>query len=401
MAERPAACTIDDIVEWLLDPARTTDDSLLLFDEFCWRVVASGVPAARVIFSVRTLHPQLVGIGYRWWRSSGVSEESEVPHATLDSAAFKDSPIRRVFETGETLRRRLDIADAPMDFPILAELKAEGMTDYLVMPIGHRAGPSTWTSWSSDKPGGFTEGDLRAIERLSNVFSLRLDIHAARRIAANLLDAYVGKLSGRRVLKGEIKRGSGETIRAVIWTSDLRAFTALSDRTPGARVIELLNAYFERAAAAIQTEGGEILKFIGDGVLAIFPIATEAEAGDAAARALRAARATLEAIDAFNASPAMAKETKLRMAVALHVGDVIHGNIGAPDRLDFTVIGPAVNLVGRLEALSKPLQRRILVSEDFARAHGGRLLSLGAHPLRGLSEPQEVHTPDDDIARVR
>jgi adenylate cyclase len=208
-----------------------------------------------------------------------------------------------------------------------------------------------------------------------------------------VLNAYLGPKTGPRVLAGQIRRGTGEELLVVLWSSDLRGFTERSDRLPGDRMIAILNAVFDAQAKAIHDHGGEILKFIGDGLLAIFPIENGASAGRAATNALEAAQEALVAVRHLNGEPSMADEPPLEIVVALHVGTVVYGNIGAAQRLDFTVIGPAVNLVSRLEATAKTLNTPIVLSDDFARAYGKPLTSLGHYPLRGLANRRELFTP--------
>jgi len=215
------------------------------------------------------------------------------------------------------------------------------------------------------------------------------DARVTQRMAGTLLDIYLGRTIGPRVLDGEIRRGYGERIRAILMATDLRGFTSLSDRLPGEELIELLDDYFEAVTQPVQSEGGEVLKFIGDGVLAIFALGARSEA-EATGAALDAAQASLRRLDVLNRERAVRSRAQLRVGIGMHLGEVFYGNVGATDRLDFTVIGPAVNLTSRLEGLTKRLERPIVVSDDFARACKRPLSSLGFHPVRGLSEPAEV-----------
>jgi adenylate cyclase len=229
--------------------------------------------------------------------------------------------------------------------------------------------------------------------RISQRVAVLCDIHGQRWIATNVLNAYLGPKTGPRVLAGQIRRGTGEELTVVLWSSDLRGFTERSDRLPGDQMIWILNALFDVQAQAIARHGGEILKFMGDGLLAIFPIDDGARADRAATSALEAAQEALAAVRHLNGEPPMMGERPLEIVVALHVGTVVYGNIGAAERLDFTVIGPAVNLVSRLEATAKTLNTQIVLSDDFARAYGKPLISLGHYPLRGLAKPQELFAP--------
>lgn len=388
-----AACTsITDVATWLMTSARKIPDALELLDELCWRLVAAGVPVARMTFHLPTLHPQYYGTGCRWTLSTGRTEETLVVHGTRDTAMYLDSPIRRVIEGGERIRRRLEGTDAVLDFPILAELQAQGITEYMAVPLELSTRRVTITV-STDRKGGFSDETLSELAGLAPYLAPLLEIQISRQVTSNLLSAYLGQQIGNRVLDGDIVRGRGETIRAIVWLCDLRGFTRLSDHLPGPRVIAILNAYFERVVNEIHKRGGEVLKFMGDGLLAIFAVADAAFAPGAAARALEAAEAAIAAVDGLQGDPVLEGEPVPRMCVSIHFGDIFFGNIGAVDRLDFTAIGPAVNLLARLDQLSKRLERRILVTDDFASVCPHPLQSVGTHPLRGLSEPHEIFTP--------
>jgi adenylate cyclase len=316
-----------------------------------------------------------------------------VAHEGRDSMGYRLNPVVRVREGGETLRRLLEGPAETLEFSVLHDLKAAGGTDYLALPVASAFGGNYAVTFVSDRPGGFTDGEVADMTRVAGRLPVAMDMHSLRAIASNLLTAYLGQMTGPRVLAGHIRRGQNDTITAVLWSSDLRGFTARSDRLPGARMIAILDALFDVQAKAIHAHGGEILKFIGDGLLAIFPIIDASLAGIATRNALRAADETFEALRQLADDPLLADEPPLKIVVALHVGQVLYGNIGAADRLDFTVIGPAVNLVSRIEAVAKSLDLPIVVSDDFARAYGGKLTSLGHHQLRGLATTHELFTP--------
>jgi len=400
-AERPAHDSLDGVAEWLLGPARRIASAIHAFDEFAWRMLATGLPLLRVTLHTSTLHPQYLGATFTWFRTTGQSVQTLIAHEVLDLIRYEDNPVRRVVVGGETLRRRMDGPDAVLDFPILHELKALGATDYLALPVaGAHSGRNYFVSYVIDRPGGFTEQEIADLTGLSHRLPILIDMHNQRAIARNVLNAYLGAKTGPRVLAGQIRRGTGEEIGAVLWSSDLRGFTARSDRLPGDRMIALLNALFDRQAKAIHDHGGEILKFIGDGLLAIFSIETPEAAAQAARHALGAAVEALAAVRRLGDELALAGEPEPQIVVALHVGTVIYGNIGAADRLDFTVIGPAVNLVSRVEAIAKNLNLPIVVTDDFARAYGQPLRSLGLHRLRGLATPHELFSPEIAAAPV-
>jgi adenylate cyclase len=393
--ERPAHDSLDAIAEWLIGPARRIESGVRALDEFAWRTLAAGLPLLRVTLHISTLHPQYVGAVFTWFRPTGQSVLSMVAHELADRIRYEDNPVSRVVRGGETLRRRIDVADAVLDFPILHDLKAQGATDYLALPLAsaHLA-RNYMVTYVTDRPGGFTESEIADLTCVSQRLPVLVDMHSQKAIARNVLNAYLGAKTGPKVLAGQIRRGTGEEINAVLWSSDLRGFTARSDHLPGNHMIAVLNALFDAQAKTIHDHGGEILKFIGDGLLAIFPIETPGVAAAEATRhALEAAVEALAAVRGLDDELAALGEPPLHIVVALHVGTAIYGNIGAANRLDFTVIGPAVNLVSRVEAVAKTLDLPIVVSDEFARAYGRPLRSLGTHQLRGLAAPHELFTP--------
>lgn len=393
IAERPKQDTIDAIIEWLAGPAQHISSLGEEFDEFAWRLVATGIPLLRTTLQLRTLHPQYLGANFVWWRTTGRTVLTFVTHEVQDLFGHEDNPVRRVLVGGETLRRRVDIPDDQLDFPILLDLKAEGASDYFALPIKSSFNTNYMATYVTDRPGGFAEHEISDLTRVSQRLGLIADLRNHRRIASNILAAYLGAKTGHKVLAGQIRRGTGEEITAVLWSSDLRGFTERSDRLEGGQVIAMLNALFDTQAKAIVAHGGEILKFIGDGLLSIFPIESADEATTAARNALAAATEAVETVRSLTSNPLLLGEPPLEIVVALHIGTVIYGNIGAADRLDFTVIGPAVNLVSRIEAVAKKLNVPIIVSDDFARAYGEQLHPLGRHTLRGLATPHDLFAP--------
>jgi adenylate cyclase len=248
-------------------------------------------------------------------------------------------------------------------------------------------------TYVTDRIDGFAQREISDLTRVSQRLPLLVDAYLQRRIATYILNAYLGPKTGPKVLAGQIRRGSGEEITVVLWSSDLRRFTERSDRLAGDRVIAILSALFDAQAKAIARHGGEILKFIGDGLLAIFPVENAGVTATAAHKALAAAMEAVEAVRGLAGEPSLLGEPPLEIVVALHIGPAIYGNIGAADRLDFTVIGPAVNLVSRIEAVAKALNVPVIVSDDFARAYGKSLHPLGRHELRGLATPHDLFSP--------
>src|SRR5947207_2445154 len=381
-----------DLFDWVLGDGRTRLRGPALFDELCWRMIGKGVPLWRATFSTPTLHPQFLGYTYRWWRDRNITEEYQVRRGIMETQDYRESPIRVVMERGELVRHRLaqpEAADAIARYSVLRTLRDAGATDYFACPLTSFNGRFQTTTWTTDRSGGFSDANIAAIERLMPALAAVADARVTQRIAGTLLDIYLGRTVGPRVLEGAIRRGFGERIRAVLMATDLRGFTALSDRLPGEELIELLDDYFEAVTQPVQSEGGEVLKFIGDGVLAIFAVGGRSEAA-ATGAALDAAQASLRRLADLNGNRAAVNRAPLRVGIGLHLGEVFYGNVGATDRLDFTAIGPAVNLTSRLDGLTKRLDRPILVSDDFARACDRPLSSLGFHPVRGFSEPAEI-----------
>ncbi len=386
---------IQAIADWLSDGARSAPRAEDVLAELCPRLVEGGLPLWRVAVFVRTLHPQVMGRRFEWRPDTGIKVR-EAPFALYEAAEFRDSPVAQIYASGAKLRRRL-AADDAIDFPVLAELRDEGVTDYLALPLVFSDGAIHVATWTTRRPGGFTETEIAVLETLAPPFARIAEIHALRRTATNLLDAYVGHQSGERILAGHIRRGDSEALDAAIWLSDMRGFTTLADRLPPENLLDLLNRYFDCQVPAIIEHGGEVLKFMGDGLLAVFPIIGGA-ADAVCRRALVAARAARGRVAEIGHPHDGDDATALRFGLALHRGTVLYGNIGGGDRLDFTCIGPAVNLAARLEKLAGRLGRVIVASSDFARHCGGGLMPLGEFALAGFSRAQTVFGSDDEVA---
>jgi len=383
------------VVAWMLHEGRRNTHMREFGDEMCRRVVEAGIPLWRAFCGIHTLHPQITATAYVWRRGEGTAERRTLAHGTEKTPAFMQSPLAEVRRTGRTIRRRLGDPDAALDYPVLEEFRAEGATDYVAMPMVFSSGEINSISWLTDRAGGFTDAEIAGLTEVAEMLTVLVETQTHRRITSALLDTYVGHRTGERVLSGAIKRGDGETIRAVIWFCDLRGFTTLSDSLPRDLLLELLNEYFEIAVNAVAAEGGEVLKFIGDGMLAIFELREGDKVADRCAAALNAARAVGHAVAALNPDRIAADLAEIRYGLALHLGEVTYGNIGAPNRLDFTVIGPAVNHATRIEKLAGKLDRRVVTSASFAAAAETPLISLGTHALAGVSEPQEIFTLPD------
>jgi adenylate cyclase len=395
-----AAPCADPVAHWLLIDGREQRTSEGLIDGFCRRLVDSGFPLFRLFVSVRTLHPQVAAQGFHWWRNRDHVKIVPREHGIYEEPVYLDSPIRLLHERRvNEVRRRIEDPATPIDFPILKDLKAEGVTDYLALPIQFTSGTINTMAIASDRPGGFTAQEIAYFKGLLPIFTIALEVREIKRIASTLLDTYLGHDAGQRVLQGQIRRGAGVTMAAAIFYCDLRGFTALSENMAPDQVIELLNDYFGCMAAPVQALGGEVLKFIGDAMLAIFPIADDLDRDRACRTALAAARQALTALDELNLRRREAGEATLEVGLALHTGTVMYGNIGAPDRLDFTVIGHAVNLTTRLERLCRQLGRRLVASERFASPCGIEMVPLGRFGLPGVNVAQAVFGLPDEVGR--
>ena len=382
------------VVEWMMRDGRHLTHMREFGDEMCRRIVAADIPIWRAFCSVGTLHPQVAAAGYIWRRNTPGAVRVTATHAFFNGEPeFAGSPIAEVRRTGVMIRRRLIDPQCPMDYPVLPEFIADGGTDYAAMPMICSSGEINCITWLTDRATGFTEREVAGLASVAEALTIIVELQATRRIARHLMDAYVGHRTGERVLSGAITRGSGEAIRAVVWFCDLRGFTSLADTLPRDKVISLLNDYFETMVEVVTAEGGEALKFMGDGMLAIFELGATEDPASRCGAALRATRAATEKIAARNALRRAAGEPEIHFGLALHMGDVSYGNIGAPTRLDFTVIGPAVNHASRLEKIGHELGRQVVTSASFAEAAPENLESLGLHNLRGVAEPQQVFAP--------
>jgi len=383
------------VVAWMLRDGRRNTHMREFGDEMCRRLVEAGIPLWRAFCGIRTLHPQIVASAYVWHRGGTGAERRLAEHGTEKTPDFIRSPIALVRRTGRNFRQRLDNPNVSLDYEVLETFRAEGGTDYVAMPMVFSNGDINCITWMTDRPGGFTEEEIAGLTDVAEMLTVIVEAQTHRRIVRSLMDTYVGHRTGERVLSGAIKRGDGETIHAVIWFCDLRGFTALSDTLPREQLLDLLNEYFEIMVGAVAEEGGEVLKFIGDGMLAIFELREGGDVAQRCAAALRAARAAQQAVAARNLDRVPAGLAEIRFGLALHLGEVTYGNIGAPSRLDFTVIGPAVNHATRIEKLAAKLDRRVVTSASFADAADAPLVSLGTHSLIGVIEPQEVFTLPD------
>ena len=391
---------IQSVSDWLIGRALGDTGIEALFGGLCERLVEAGLPLWRAHVALSTLHPMFEAMSCTWRRGEGISVAS-YRHGDRDLENWQQSPYRNMIESGDrVMRRRLEGGNAELDYPILEEFKDKGATDYLALltPFGEKPDAiqhldGMISSWTTDREGGFDDGQIAAIERLEPRLGVAIKMRAREQTAVNVVSAYLGTIAGKRVLDGYIQRGDGEILHAAIWYSDLRGSTAMADSLPATEFLAVLNAYFECTAGAVLDHGGEVLRFIGDAVLAIFPIDGPG-GGERAARMALAATTDAEGRMArVNAERADKGELGLDFGLGLHVGELMFGNIGVPERVEFSVIGAAANEVARLEGLTKELERRVVMSAAFARLLPAECESLGRHSLRGVSAEQEVFAP--------
>jgi adenylate cyclase len=384
-----AEWSIAPVIDWLLHKGRLLRSPDLVVGELCARLRAQGLPLDRVGFFFWTLHPQYFGIAM-FWDGERV-KVAPGTHAVVESDTYLKSPTARIRAGERVIRRRLERADCPLDFPVLEELKAEGLTDYVMVEVVFNSGRRNAVSLATRRPGGFTDHDISETERLLHAFALTMESFIHRDMARTLLETYLGRISGARVLDGQVKRGDGDQIDAVIWFSDLRDSTPLSASLGERDFLHLLNDYYETTAGAVLEHGGEVLRFIGDASLAVFPVADTGTTRRAAcASAIQAARAARERGRAANERRAGAGLQPFSFGVGLHLGRVLYGNIGTPTRLEFSVIGAAANETARIEALCKTTQRDVVLSQEVVAECGEKCPSLGSFELRGVGRPVEV-----------
>jgi adenylate cyclase len=387
---------LQSITNWLIDGARSSASPPEMMAQTCERLVAAGLPLWRVGMFIRTLHPDIFGRNFIWKQGAEV-EFGSVDFDIRDTPEFKRSPLRIVFQEGIEVRGRMDDPDSKR-FPFFDDMRTEGVTDYIAMPLRFLDGSSHACSWSTKRPGGFSDDEIATLRAIVAPLARITEIVSLRRTATVLLDTYVGNRAGERILGGQIRRGHTESMNAAIWLSDLRGFTALSDRLPPETVVHILNRYFDCQVAAIRGHGGEVLKYMGDGLLAVFPIDEYVDdAQRVCSRVLEAAHESRDAVRALQVPVGDSIES-FRFGVALHVGRILYGNIGGGNRLDFTCIGPAVNLAARLEKIAGRIGRTVIASEGFAGTCRGSWSDLGEFPIAGFAKAQRVYGLVDEAS---
>ncbi len=392
-AAGPTPTTRSQVADWILRSAWQASSAEDLTQRLGQHLLAVGIPLMRLSVGIWTLHPQLVGITTIWRRSHEGVEVMHTPRGALQSEEYLKSPVRLVSEGLGGVRQRLDVEDPEFRFPVMEELRQQGCTDYVAMPLPFSDGQIHTLTLTSDQPEGFSVADLGQMFLAVPLLSRLYEVHTLRHNTAVLFDTYLGARTGKRVLDGLTQRGDGEGIDAVIWFCDLRESTSLAESLPRDRFLEDLNLFFDGVAGAVLDHGGEVLRFIGDAVLAIFPIAEGvANKAQACTSAIEAADEAEQRMQDLNTRREVEGRAALGYGIGLHLGEVTYGNIGTKERLEFTVIWAAANQAARIESLTKTLGRKVLISEEFAREYPQQLISMGQHPLRGVDGEREVFT---------
>lgn len=384
------------VAAWLAIEGRAIAEPPAFLDALAGQLDAAGARIERLGFTVRTIHPQILAWGCYWSRHEG-SRMFLGRHGTQNSDAFIGSPVQYVYDHQQPYRRRLDALDEKRDPALLHELRAEGMSDYYALPLWLGSGELNFMTAASAAPAGFSDADLDRLDALANLLAPLVEILHARRMTLGLLDTFVGPRIGRRILEGQVKRGDGDRIEAAFWYSDLRGFTALSESLPAPQLLDLLNDYFENCAAAASARGGEILQFIGDAILIVFEIRHPGDEARVCEDALDAAIDAFASIAVVNHRRRHVGLPQIEFGLGLHVGTVTHANVGAPNRLAFNVIGPAVNRTARIQARTKDAGVPLLVSSEFAALVRQPMRSAGRFDLRGIAGVHEVFTPEKGL----
>ncbi|MFL6811861.1 MAG: adenylate/guanylate cyclase domain-containing protein [Bradyrhizobium canariense] len=387
--EKKSATLSDGIVDWLINGTRDERFIDNIFAEMCIRLQQAGIPLARSTLHVLIQHPQWLGARFMWANGMREAEIARVDHDVRERSEYIGSPANEMFDGATELRENLEQDPAlGRKHTLYREMRAQGLTDYVAWPLYHTLGKRHLVTFATNRSGGFDDAHIAALKNLLPVLALVSEIRVKNRLARTLLETYVGSHAGELILAGATRRGTGTTVRAAIMICDLRDFTKISDNWPRDDVIDLLNDYFDAMSEPIARHGGEILKFIGDGLLAIFPLSEP----KACANLLHAVTEARQAMIALNARNDGTGRAPLNYGIGVHVGDVMYGNIGSSTRLDFTVIGPAVNMASRLEALTKQLGKKALLSRDFAELveREFELEHVGKYEVRGFSDPIEL-----------
>src|SRR5258708_24386919 len=376
------------VIDWVVREGRLIADPATLVEALAERLVAAGAPLSRFTIGLQTIHPQWRTMGIQWQRGQPVKQAGR-PHGIEETPAYIGSPIQEVALTREPVRYHLDKL-TPENHEVLHGLAAMGGTDYDATPMRVAFGRPPAITFMTDRPGGFTDADIEKFHRLLDYMAPIVESRIGNRLSTTLLETYLGRIVGEQIMDGLIKRGDGREINAVLWFSDLRDFTGLNERLAPSDLLELLNNYLQLVGDALSAHGGEILKFIGDGVMAYFPADDALFLPYVTNSAIAAARRLMTDIEAANEARAAGGLDQVRFGIGLHVGPVTFGNVGTEERLDFTVIGPAVNRAARLESLTKELRVPGLASAEFNAACTIPLNSLPIPTFPGVPPPVQV-----------
>lgn len=379
----------DGIVDWLTNGTRDQRFIDNIFAEMCIRLREAGIPLKRSTLHVLIHHPQWLGARFMWSDGMREAEIARVDYDVRERSEYIGSPANELQDGATEVRENLERDPAlGRKHALYDEMRAMGLTDYVAWPLYHTLGKRHLITFATDRRGGFDDAHLAVLKKVLPVLALVSEIRVKNRLARTLLETYVGTHAGELILAGATRRGTGTTVRAAIMICDLRDFTKISDNWPRDDVIDLLNDYFDAMSEPIARHGGEILKFIGDGLLAIFPLSQP----KACVNLLHAVTEARQAMVALNERNSATGRAPLNYGIGVHVGDVMYGNIGSKARLDFTVIGPAVNMASRLEALTKQIGKPVLLSRDFAElvVPEFELERVGQHTVRGFSDPIEL-----------
>lgn len=382
---------INDLIDDIIDRTLISPVGPDLFYESCDRLNKAGLRIIRTNMSWGTLHPTIEALTIHWSINQKPNDIHRYLHADSGSVGWLQSPLYYCVKNKvKQVAVSLEELDCGYDFPILKDLKDLGGTDYRMYLIsfsaqetGFHNKDATFISWLCDREGGFSDEEISIIERVQKHMALALKVAIRERITINTLNAYLGENAAAQVLKGSIKLGDGDTIPAVIWYSDLRNSTHLGDTLAGPELLNTLNQYFSCTAGAVIENEGEVLRFVGDAVLAIFP-SEKIGMDQACKNATKAAHDALKHLKKINAARQINGKDTLDFGLGLHTGTLMFGNIGIPERLDFSVTGPAVNEAARIETMTKELGYPVLASQDFIQHAPAEWTSLGAHPLRGV-----------------
>ena len=386
---------LEPVATWLYTRGRFIADPMTLTEEMLMQLDAVGARIDRLRITSGTLHPQLAAVGLSWSRGEAAQFWSG-EHGVQQSDAYIGSPIQHVHTTGTLYHKRLETTPEENEHPIWHELRVDGIRDYLALPLVFSNRMVNVMTVATREARGFDPDEVARLQALANLLAPLIELLVTRRTALGLLDTFVGKRISERILQGQVKRGDGEKISAAFWYSDLRGFTALSETLPTGQLLKLLNDYYEYCAAAAAPRGGEILQFIGDAILIVFEIKDPARTADVCKSALDAAIDAFDTIAVVNNRRRRARQPVVEFGLGLHLGTVTHANVGAPNRLAFNVVGPAVNMTARIQSMTKELGIPLLMSADFVRQIDTPVTSVGRHDLRGIAKAQELFRLAED-----